>query len=368
MNVGYLIGTFGRGGAETMLLRQLEHGVGERVVFRLGGADDLEADFRAAGATTVNLEVGSVVDLRALNRARRTIARYDLDVLHAHLPHAMVVARLAGRAAGVDAVVSTHHNVLASADYRSISTLERATRPLDSHEVAVSEAVRESQATVFDRPPWSVVYNGIDVAGFRDAVRSATPPSLPGDDGAGPTFLNVGRYDPQKGQKYLVEAMSSVVRERPDARAVVVGHGAEQAALERLVRARDLTESVHVTGKVDDVHGYYAAADVYVMPSLFEGLPLTALEAMAAELPVVGTRVPGVEEVLTDGVGRLVPARSPERLAAAMLSLADEDLSAAGARAYDHVERRFDIQTLVDAHERLYERLVGTRTVPTPPE
>ncbi|WP_135854120.1 glycosyltransferase [Halorussus salinus] len=359
MNVGYLVGTFSTGGAETMLLRQIRHGDRRPVVFRLGGPDDLEAKFRATGATVVNLDVGSIADPRDLNRARSTLARYDLDVLHAHLPYSMVVARLAGRAAGVEAVVATHHNVTAEWG-RAIRAVEQATRPLDSREVAVSNAVRESQSSPFDATEWSTIHNGIDVAGFNDEVRSAAVPSelRATLDSDGPVFLNVGRYVPQKAQHLLVEAMDRVASELPESHAVVVGHGPLGDALEARVAELGLEDHVSVTGKVPEIHPYYALADVFVLPSLYEGHPLTALEAMAAELPLVGTRVSGIEETVTPEVGRLVPPRSRESLAEAMLEVARDDPEGMGSRAYQRASEQFDISRMVAAHEELYELLV----------
>ena len=98
-------------------------------------------------------------------------------------------------------------------------------------------------------------------------------------------------------------------------------------------------------------------ADTFVLPSLNEGLPITALEALAAELPIVGTRVPGVEEVVTDDVGMLVPARSPHRLAEAMVAVVTGDIESMGDRALERARSQFDIERMVVSHEQLYERL-----------
>lgn len=355
MEVGYLVSSLATGGAEAMLLRQVEYADRESTVFRLGGPVDLEPDFERTGTTVVDLDVGSVVSPTDLRRARATISDYDFDVLHAHLPSSMVVARVAGRAAGVDTLVSTHHM---SMPYPTgLRAVERATRPLDSHEVAVSRGVRESQSCRFDVPDWSVIYNGIDVADFNRRVRETD--ARPNRDPDAPVFLNVGRYTPEKGQRHLVEAMASVVTELPDARAVLVGHGPLHGKLLETVEALGLGDSVEVTGKVpvSEIHEYYAMADVFVLPSLNEGLPITGLEALAAELPIVGTRVPGVEEVVTDDVGRLVPPRSPRRLAEAMVAVVTADPESMGDRALERARSRFDIQQTVAAYERLYERL-----------
>lgn len=355
MNVGHVVSSLGTGGAEAMLLRQIRYSDRNPTVFRLGGSSDLEAEYEAAGATIEHLHVDSLVSPADLNRARSRFREHDPDVLHAHLPYAMVVARLAGRAAGIDAVVSTHQRALAYP--RPIRLAERATRALDSHEIAVSTAVLESQSTIFDRPDWSVIPNSIDIRAFHEQVRQASPPD--GFSGTGPVFLNVGRYVPVKGQRYLIAAMRDVVDARPDAEAILVGHGRLREELEELIARFGLEDHVHVTGKVpvDEIHAYYAAADAFAFPSLNEGLPISVLEAMAAKLPVVGTRIPAVEEVVDEETAVLVEPRSASQLADAMLSVADADGEAMGERAYQRARSRFDISRTVAAHERLYERL-----------
>lgn len=355
MDVGYVVTSLGTGGAETMVLRHVRHADRNPTVFWLGGSSDLESEFEAAGATTVNLEVGSVTSPSALNGARSKIAAVDPDLLHAHLPSAMIVARVAGRAAGVETVVSTHHR--AKPYPRLLRAAERATRPLDSREVAVSRSVYESQSSVVDVTPWSIVHNAIDVRQFNRQVREAEP--LPEFSSSGPTFLNIGRYVPEKGQRDLVAAMRRVVDSRPDANALIVGYGPLQEELAELVRRLDLEDAVQIVGKVpvDEIHRYYSLADAFVLPSLNEGLPITALESMAAKLPFVGTRIPALEDIITDDTGVLVPPKSPNRLADALIALANGEGDSMGDRAYERALDRFDVSQMVGAYEQLYQQL-----------
>lgn len=356
MDAGFVVTSLGTGGAETMVLRHVRYADRDPTVFWLGGATDLRSEFEAAGATTVQLDVPSIASASALRRARSRIAAVGPDVLHAHLPSAMIVARVAGRAAGVDTVVSTHHR--AKPYPHPLRFAERATRPLDSREVAVSKSVYESQSSFVDVPSWSVVPNAIDVRRFHRRVREAEPPAE--IDPSGPTFLNVGRYVPEKGQRHLVEAMSRVVDERPDAEALLVGYGPLRDELEALVERRGVADAVSVVGKVpiDEVPAYYAAADAFVLPSLDEGLPITVLESMAAKLPFVGTRIPALEEVVTDDTGVLVPPGSPDRLADALLALADGSGASMGERAYERAVERFDVERMVADYEKLYATAV----------
>lgn len=353
MNLGYMVSSLSTGGAEMMLLRQIRHSERSETVFNLGSGGDLLSKFKNAGATVVNLDISSVLKPSDLNAVRSALGKYEVDILHAHLPSSMVVARLAGRAAGIDTIVSTHHNSKYPRDLRAI---ERATRPLDTHQIAVSDSVQHHQESIVGNGEWSVIYNGIDIVSFNRQVRNASVPDNMASDG--PTFLNIGRYVPQKGQKYLIRAMERVVTELPGAHAVIVGHGPLQDELEALVAERGLEDSITLTGRVPEVYGYYAAADMFVFSSLFEGLPVTGLEAMAAELPIVGTRVAGIKEIVDDGeTGYLVPPESPKFLAETMVRMASSEYEMMNQRAFERASSRFSIRQMHASHNQLYQKL-----------
>jgi glycosyltransferase involved in cell wall biosynthesis len=132
--------------------------------------------------------------------------------------------------------------------------------------------------------------------------------------------LTVGRMMPQKGYNYLLEAVPLVISQYPDVHFVWVGDGPLAEPLGDEITKRGLSSHIHWLGHRDDVPDLLAAADVFVLPSLFEGLPLVLLEAMAMRLPIVATNVPGTDEVIEDGVtGRLVPPADPLALAAALI-------------------------------------------------
>jgi len=226
MKIGYIISSLATGGAEMMLLRQVRHSDQSAVVFYLGGSEELRHSFEEAGVTVVNLNIDSIMDPTEILSVRSELAVHDLDIIHAHLPSSMVVARVAGRAAGINTIVSTHHN----SEYpRGLKTVEQATRALGTHQIAVSNAVKRSQRFPLFTSEWSTIYNGIDTETFNQQVRDAIPVERFGTDS--PIFLNVGRYVEQKNQTALIKAMNIVTEEFSDARAIIVGHGPLQNEL-----------------------------------------------------------------------------------------------------------------------------------------
>ena len=184
--------------------------------------------------------------------------------------------------------------------------------------VCVSEGARRTfEAAGIDPALLRVVRNGVpDVAvpADRAGVRQAL--GLPVQC---PLVLTVGRFTPQKNYTTLLDAVPVVLCTCPQTRFVWVGEGPLWDRLRSMVQERGLAGYVSLVGQRADVPRLMAAADLFVLPSQFEGLPLVILEAMACSVPVVGTRVCGIEEVVEDGMtGRLVPVGDVQALAEAL--------------------------------------------------
>lgn len=371
MRVCYLINQLAPGGAPTLLLdiiEQTEDADVSYTVCYIEGEDALVDDLRHAGAEVVDFDAAFKFDPRALLRMGRFFHRREFDVLHAHLPYSQTLGRLFSMIGTVDTVVSTQHNV--PENYHPISrSLERTTRWRDDATVAVSEGVERAfrdGAHRFDGTldgQWCTIYNGIDREEFSRSVRNADSSSIDGEAGSNRCiFLNVGRYVPAKSQDILIEAMASVVDVDSETHLYIVGWGEREEELRTLVDDHELDEYVTVTGRVDSVHEYYDFADVFVSSSTFEGLPITHLEAMSAELPLVTTAIPGVTEVVEDGTtGLLAPPDDPDALADAMTAMQDEaDREMMGTAGYERVREHFSIEQTVENHLQLYNHLLTT--------
>jgi glycosyltransferase involved in cell wall biosynthesis len=185
------------------------------------------------------------------------------------------------------------------------------------------------------------------------------------------TVLYVGRLRTRKAVAVLLEAMASVASRRPDVRLIVVGDGEQEAALRRRAGKPDLRGRVRFEGKLsrDAIFEWYRRAAVLCLPSTYEGFPVTVVEAMAAGLPVVATRVAGVPEAVEDGrTGVLVAPENAGPLAAALESLLEDiDLRRRmGVAARQVFARRFAIEVVTEAHLALYRELL-TPALNAPP-
>jgi glycosyltransferase involved in cell wall biosynthesis len=297
-------------------------------------------------------------------RVARLARRYRASVLHCHHYSPFVYGVLAGRLARDLSLVFTEHGRLSDAPP---SVKRRVMNPilgsLPARLFAVSaDLKRHMVAEGFAERRIHVLHNGIDV-GLRpstaDRERARHGLGLVPDEFVCGT---VGRLDPVKHLTMLVEAHAALRSTGASVHLVVVGGGAEQGALEQLVRRWGTADTVRFIGHRDDVRNLLPALDVYVNCSLHEGISLTILEAMAAALPVIATRVGGNPEVVVDGeTGLLVSTRATESLTQALVILMRDagkrqQMGDAGRR---RVERAFDITQMVGEYRREYERLAG---------
>jgi len=233
--------------------------------------------------------------------------------------------------------------------------------------ICVSAAVRDSFAHVGVPPEkLRVVRNGIRPRPAEcSAAEARSRLGIPASTGI---VLTIGRLIDVKAYPYLLEAVPAVVQRHPDVCFLWVGSGPQEQELRERVQALGLEEVVHLAGQRSDMPDLLAAADLFVLPSLVEGLPLGVLEAMAAGLPVVGTRVSGTSEVVVDGVtGRLVaPGRltgpfDTTALAAAILEpLEDPRLGARwGEAGRRRVEQEFTVMRMARETADVYAELLG---------
>lgn len=316
----------------------------------------------AAGVKVTVLGMRGKWDLPRARRLAGLLKRERIDLLHTHLFHADVAGRLLARRCGVRRLV------------HSVHVAEKRWRPWHfgwsrwmagrcDRIVCVSQAVREfhGRRTGLSAEHYTVIVNGIDVAAYgHDGEARRRLRGQWGVADGDVVFAFVGRLDYQKGLDTLMAAMEPVMGRRDDVYLVIAGQGPMRASAERF--AARAGRRVRLAGFVEDVRALYSAADALVMPSRWEGLPLTAVEAMAAGLPVAGTRVEGLSEVVLDGLtGVLVEAEDAPALAEAMLHLAgDAELrSRLGRSGRDRARESFSIEKNVAAHERLYLEVLG---------
>ncbi|AMW05622.1 glycosyltransferase [Gemmatimonas phototrophica] len=315
-------------------------------------------ELEAAGIVVHRLGMRrGVADPRALLRLASVVRQVRPDVVHSHMVHANLLARMTRLFASTPNLVCTAHNVDEGGRAREIAY--RATDALAT--VTTSMCVRgvERYVKVGAVPAHRIRYvpNGVDVHRFSldPALRQHVRSALGIDDAF--VWLCTGRLEPVKQHTLLVDAIAQCA---PDRRLVLLHAG--QGPLEGEVRARvaalGLEDRIRLLGLRTDIPALLAAADGFVLSSSMEGLPLVLLEAAASHVPCVVPDVGGCAEIVRHGTtGIVVAPNSAPALAQGMtqlMSLSREERMHMGTAARRHVEQGYDIEGVVDRWEQLY--------------
>jgi L-malate glycosyltransferase len=363
--VFHLIKSLGRGGAEMLLPEGLRFADRKRFDYRYGyflpWKDAMVAALEAQDAPVTCF--GGRNNAQILLSARRLaghLREHRIDVLHCHLPIAGAVGRIAGRMAGVPVVYSEHNK---QERYHGVTRLlNRATWRWQARAVAVSADVAESiRAHIRSGVPVEVVLNGVDVDRFhRASVDGAAVRARFGIPPDAPVVANVAVFRIQKRLEDWIEAARRIRARHPAARFLLVGDGPLRDEVAAAIAEHGLREVVHLPGLQEDVRPYLAVTDVYMMSSMFEGLPVALLEAMSMECVPVCTAVGGIPEVVRAGVnGALTEPQDPEALALAVGDLlTDPDRRRAmAAEARRTVIDRFSMQRMTGQLEAIYREV-----------
>jgi len=291
------------------------------------------------------------------------------DVIHTQLSRADWLGRVVGQALGIP-VVSTVHNLhgrMYAAEFSALlaglgMALDRWTVPLAERLVAVSTGVRDDLAERHPHARVEIIRNGLDL---RRVARGLAREDIRRSWGIPSAALVVGTVSGlkhQKGLSYLIDAARRVCAAVPDGWFVHMGSGPLAADLARHIARAGVSHRMRLLGHVDDPMCWLPGLDLFAMPSLWEGLPISLMEAMAAGLPSVGSRVTGVDELIDESTGVLVPPADPVALADAIIGLLqDRERRRALGRCARARAPGMDACLAAGAYRRLFMELTTTR-------
>ena len=337
-------------------------------------ADPIFQDkIRAAGlglveCDVIRREIRPVADVAAVRTLTSLLRATPYDIVHTHTSKPGVVGRLAASRAGVPAILHTVHlfgfheetSRLATAAYVAV---ERVAARWCDRIVTVSEHLRRRALELGIGRPEQVVAipNGVPELRAR-AQRSPSDVRADLGLGDGLMILSTGRLAEQKGLEYLVRAVALIGADVPPFHIVLAGDGPLRGDLSALVGALGVGDRVHLLGYRDDVGDLLNACDIFVMPSLWEGLSISLLEAMAAAKPVITTSIASNCEVTGNGeAALLVPPKDAAALAVAITRLVSDPaeqkrLSVVGRE----VQRtRYSMVRMLAAYDELYDELLA---------
>ncbi len=348
--------TFGLdvGGQEKLLVEFARHADRERFDLRfisLGSRGALAGDIEALSWPVTALEAPSGLRPSLIVKLARFFRRRRPEVVHTHDHRALFYAGPAAWVARVPLVINTRHGRNCHFTSRQIAAGRQLARLVDRY-VCVSDDVKAQCIAEGIAPSrLMTILNGIDVERF----------AFSGPCRGGP-IVAVARLSPEKDLANLVRSVALAAKRAPELRVEVAGGGPCLADLKQLAASLGVGDRINFLGEVRDVPALLARATIFVLPSRSEGIPLTALEAMACGLPVVATRVGGLPEVVEDEVtGLLVPPADPAALAGAITELQDnpERSDRMGRAGRQRALERFDVRRMVAQYEALYRAGAG---------
>ena len=338
--------------------------------------EDHKAEADRLGVTVIIMPmkrlIGGASDLASFRMLRNLMRKGSFDILHTHMSKAALLGALVGLTNRNVIVVNTGHNFgyIAMPQIWKKAIFWAYDRFISSfaHDatVAVSQTVADMALSghLIPRKRLHVIQNGVRLSRFE----AANPPPeglkaelLGPSYSDGPLILCVARLVWFKGLHTLVSALPAIASAHPDARVLVVGDGELREELVRQARDMGVENTIVFVGERNDVPDLLRIADLFVLPSVSEGMPISILEAMANRLPVVATNVGGIPELVRDGeTGELVPSGDPHSLARAVIELLSnpDRMQAAGAAARTRLETHFSQEIMVAKTEKLYQNLL----------
>ena len=289
-----------------------------------------------------------VADVRGLLREVKP------DILHTHLYHPNLYGRLASLGMGLKGVVASVHNSYTRVKFHrclwnfllsGVTDKVLVSSPRVWQDVHTWDRVPARKLEVF---PYGIRLHDLDISLDPATIRAEL-------DLAGFILGVVGRLEEQKGHRFLLAALPELAREIPELHVILVGEGRQGESLRRQAEELGVGPLVRFLGTRRDLPHLLKAMDLFIQPSLWEGLPLALLMAMGAGLPVVGTQVSGISEIIEDGVnGQLVPPGDSQALAAAVAEMyrQPELRARMGKAARETVTESY-------SHEAMLQRLEG---------
>lgn len=367
------------GGAEEQVIR-IAYGFKARgwevAIVNMLSANPMPPGFEQHGIALFHLGMRrGVPNPRAILRLARIIRDFRPDVVHSHMTHANLLARVVRIVAPFPVLVCTLHNLTMAGVERDWTGVFEVAHRLTDSSAELTTAICHAAADYYVRrravpaSKMRVVHNGIDTSPFRpdSATRQRMRDELKVADRF--VWLSVGRLELQKAYPTLLRAFARLqTRNRV---LLICGVGTLENQLRDLAKELCIGRSVQFLGFRSDIPDLMRAADGFALSSDMEGLPLVLLQAAAAGLPIVATDVGGNSEAVVEGInGLLVRPDDPDAFAGVMSRLeamSDAERLALGHAGQERVRTLFEAEPVIDRWERLFTELLGGLSVSAPP-
>lgn len=365
INVLFIIWSLERGGSERFLVALVKHLDRSKihpVVCCLNWKGSWAGELEERDIEVIALNKKAKFDLKAFHKLVRIIKQGEFNIVNTHLWAADVFGRLAAIFAGVPIIISTAQNVDIWKKWWHRS-IDRVLSYKTAKVIAVSEAVREYYHKKIGIPLSKIEYipNAIEIERYENVGDVGYLRKELGLRENDFVIICVGRLVAQKGQRYLLEVVSSIKNKYPGLIILFAGSGEDEPELRNLASRLGVSGMVRFLGQRSDIPQLLHLSRVLVLSSLFEGLPLCVLEAMAESKPVIATDVGGTRELVVDNqTGFIVPSKDARSIANAIEKIIQQPqkAKAMGEQARNRVRERFSIEASATKTSELFLSLI----------
>lgn len=350
-----------------MLLKYLDKEKFENIL--VCSQDFHEEDYRDLVDSFEQIEMTRAIggnDLKAIKEVRALIKKYNPDIVYAHSSKAGAIARVADIGLKNRCVYNPHgwaFNMRCSAKKKAMYTaIEKVAAPFCDKIICISDAEKQSalDKKICKEDKLQVIFNGVDIETYENGVHGAVKRrdlNIPED-----AFVvgMVGRMSPQKAPDVFVKMAKKVKEAVPNAHFIIVGNGNQEAEIRRYAEDNGFSDSLHITGWVDNPMSYVELFDVACLLSRWEGFGLALPEYMMADKPIVASSVDAIPNIIRDGEnGLLVKVDDDVGASEAVLRIYQEDglKDRLVTQGLEDVHSRFNARRVSEEHGKLFERL-----------
>ena len=351
-----------------MLLKYLDKDKFENVL--VCSQDFLEEDYKGLVDYFEQIEMTRAIgsnDVKAIKEVRKLIKKYSPDIVYTHSSKAGAIARVADIGLRNHCVYNPHgwaFNMRCSTKKKAMYTaIERVAAPFCDKIICISDAEKQSalEKKICREDKLQVIFNGVDIEDYENGVHGAVKRedlSIPED-----AFVvgMVGRMSPQKAPDVFVRMAKQVKNKVPNAHFIIVGNGNQEAEIRKYAKDNGFSDSLHITGWVDNPMSYVELLDVACLLSRWEGFGLALPEYMMAGKPIVASRVDAIPNIIRNGEnGLLVEVDNAIGASEAVLRIyRDEGLKEKlVAQGLEDVHSRFNARRVSEEHEKLFDKIV----------
>lgn len=354
IKIFYVIGRLNYGGAERLLLdicRKIDKDLFDVKLISIGVGGKLKEKFIETGIEVIEVEKSHKFSLAVIKKITQIFESEKPDIVHTHLFTGDFYGGVAALNAKVPVVISTKHDILKESFWRDL--LSRKIHKRLTKIIAISQAVRDFLIDYekLSNDKIQIIYNGIDVSKFY------TPSTIFKSDKI--VIGSIGRLSKEKGYKHLIRSLPFLKHKNWEV--LLVGDGPLKKDLQRQVMLLGLEEKVQFIGEVADVRPYLERMDIFVMPSVSEGLCLALIEAALAGKFVIATKIGGIPEIIRDQeTGLLFRPKNIEQLVNLINWVIDHqhDARRMVVELQKEVLEKFDINKMIFQYQKMYQDLV----------